>query len=74
MASMNIHVLPEDGRWAIKEEGQDEPFQIHETQEAAITDARALASSRGVELLIHGENGEIRERDSHGNDPRDVPG
>jgi hypothetical protein len=70
----SIHVVPEDGRWAIKEEGVDEAFQVHETQEAAITDARALAASRGVELLIHGEDGTITERDSHGSDPRDVPG
>ena len=70
----NIHVVPEGDRWAIKEEGTDEAFQVHETQEAAITDARALASSRGVELLIHGEDGQIRERDSHGSDPRETPG
>ena len=69
-----IHVVPENDRWAIKEEGEREPFQVHETQEAAVTDARALASSRGVELLIHGEDGQIRERDSHGNDPKDTPG
>lgn len=70
----NIHVVPEGDRWAIKEEGADEAFQTHETQDAAITDARALASSRGVELLIHGQDGQIRERDSHGNDPREIPG
>ena len=23
---------------------------------------------------VHGEGGEIREKDSHGNDPREVPG
>jgi hypothetical protein len=26
------------------------------------------------ELVIHGEDGEIREKDSHGNDPRNIPG
>jgi hypothetical protein len=70
----NIHVVPDGERWSIKEEGVEEPFQTHETQEAAITDARALATSRGVELLIHGEDGQIREKDSHGNDPGDIPG
>jgi hypothetical protein len=70
----SIHVVPQGDQWAIKEEGVDEPFQVHETQEAAVTDARALATSRGVELLIHGEDGQIRERDSHGNDPSSVPG
>ena len=69
-----IHVVPQGEQWAITEEGIDEPFQVHETQEAAVTDARALAASRGVELLIHGEDGAIRERDSHGNDPSSAPG
>jgi uncharacterized protein DUF2188 len=70
----NIHVVPEGEQWAIKEEGSDEAFQVHETQEAALTDARALAASRGVELVLHGEDGQIREKDSHGNDPGNIPG
>ena len=36
---------------------------------------RAVRSAtEGGELVIHGEGGEIREKDSHGNDPRDIPG
>ena len=35
---------------------------------------RRLAERENGELVIHGEVGQIREKDSHGNDPRDIPG
>ena len=41
-----------------------------ETQEEAIKQGRGLAD----ELVIHGKDGRIREKDSHGRDPRDIPG
>jgi Uncharacterized protein conserved in bacteria (DUF2188) len=40
----------------------------------AITRGGQLASEEGAELVIHGQGGEIRQKNSHGNDPRDVPG
>jgi len=46
----------------------------HGTQEEAINEGRSLAEQEHGELVIHGEDGQIREKDSHGNDPRDVPG
>ena len=36
---------------------------------AAIEAARSIAQNQHSELLIHGRNGEIRERDSFGGDP-----
>jgi hypothetical protein len=42
---------------------------VHETQREAIAHARGIAQNQGSELLIHGRNGQIRERDSYGNDP-----
>ena len=40
----------------------------HATQAQAIQAAREIAQNQGTELLIHGRNGQIRERDSHGHD------
>jgi hypothetical protein len=42
---------------------------IHSTQAEAAQAARSTAQRQQSELLIHGRNGQIRERDSYGNDP-----
>jgi hypothetical protein len=41
----------------------------HQTQKAAITKGRELAKQEHIELVIHGRNGKIRDKDSYGNDP-----
>jgi hypothetical protein len=46
----------------------------HATQDEAIKQGRILAEDQNSELVIHGADGRIREKDSHGNDPRDIPG
>jgi Uncharacterized protein conserved in bacteria (DUF2188) len=46
----------------------------HETQDEAIKHGRHLADEQRSELVVHGEGGETRQKDSHGNDPRDIPG
>jgi hypothetical protein len=42
---------------------------IHKTQKGAIDAARETCKSKKSELVIHGKNGQIRGRDSYGNDP-----
>jgi hypothetical protein len=65
----NQHIVPHEGRWAVKPEGAKQPSSTHSTQREAIDRGRQVAEDRGGELLIHGRDGRIRERDSHGRDP-----
>jgi hypothetical protein len=44
------------------------------TQGSAILVGAAVSAFLGLELQIHGEDGRIREKNSYGNDPRDIPG
>lgn len=74
MAKPNIWVVTHGERWAVRREGVDDPLGVHETQEQAITAARGVARAEQVELIVQGANGEIRQKDSYGNDPRNVPG
>lgn len=67
--SKNIHVVPRNDGWVIRREGASRATSTHETQTAAITAARELARSQGSELVIHGRDGRIRDRDSYGTDP-----
>lgn len=70
MTKRNQHVVPHSGGgWAVQPAGTREPASVHETQQQAIDRARAVARNQGTELLIHGRNGRIRRRDSHGGDP-----
>lgn len=63
------HVVPHDGKWAVRAEGAERATSVHDTQREAIDAAREIARRQGTELLIHGEDGKIRARDSYGHDP-----
>lgn len=65
----NQHVVPHDGGWAVRGAGNTRATSIHDTQAAAIDAARDIARNQASELLIHGRNGQIRDRDSYGGDP-----
>lgn len=65
----NQHVVPIKDKWAIKGEGNTKSTKITDTQREAINIARRIARKEQSELIIHGKDGRIREKDSHGNDP-----
>ena len=65
----NVHVVPKNNEWAVKKEGNDRYTRITTTQGEAIRIAREIARNQQSELLIHGRNGKIREKNSYGNDP-----
>ncbi len=65
----NQHVVPHEGNWGVRGEGNERVTSIHDTQREAIDAAREIARNQQSELLIHGRDGRIRARDSHGNDP-----
>ena len=49
--------------------GNERASSVHGTQREAIAAARETAMRQGSEMLIHGENGRIRERNTYGADP-----
>lgn len=65
----NQHVVPHNGKWAVKREGSSRATIVTNTQAEAIQRAREISQNQHTELIIHGENGAIRARDSHGHDP-----
>lgn len=64
----NQHVVPQDGRWAVKGEGNEKATRIVDTQSEAIDIAKQIAKNQESELSIHGRNGQIRDKNSYGND------
>lgn len=69
MTGKNQHVVPHDDGWAVRGAGNSRATSVHDTQAQAIERGRDIAQNQGSELLIHGRDGRIRERDSHGKDP-----
>jgi uncharacterized protein YdaT len=69
MSKKNQHIVPHEDGWAVRGEGNQRVTSIHDTQQQAIRAGRDIARNQGSELLIHGENGRIRERNTYGHDP-----
>ena len=65
----NQHVVPHNGKWAVKGEGNNRAPIVTNTQAEAIQRAREISQNQHTELFIHGKTGAIRARDSHGHDP-----
>lgn len=65
----NQHVVPHDGSWAVRGAGNSRVSSTHPTQKDAINLAISVARVKKSEVLIHGRNGRIRDKDSYGNDP-----
>lgn len=65
----NQHVVPNPDGWAVKPAGGSRATSTHATQREAICQGREISRNQGTELIIHGRDGQIRARDSHGHDP-----
>ncbi len=74
MPNRNQHVVPHPNGWAVKPAGGQRASSVHQTQQEAIDKGRQIAQNQGSELLIHGQNGQIREKNSYGKDPHPPKG
>jgi hypothetical protein len=70
----NQHVVPRDGGWAVKGAGAERATATFDRKAPAVARAREIARNQGTELLIHGRDGKIESRDSHGHDPFPLKG
>jgi hypothetical protein len=64
----NQWVVKRDDEWAVRGEGNSRDTSLHKTQQGAIDAARGIAQNQKSELIIQGQNGKIREKNSYGND------
>ncbi len=65
----NQHVVPHNGKWGVRGEGNSRVTSTVDTQTQAINIARGIARNQKSEVVIHRPNGKIRDKDSYGNDP-----
>ena len=75
MAGKNQHVTPHPkGGWQVKGAGNSRATIRTSTQKEAADIARRIAINQQSERLIHRITGEIRQKDSYGNDPHPPKG
>lgn len=66
----NQHVTKRsDGGWQVRGEGNSRATVVTKTQREAISKARDIAINQRSEVVIHGVNGRIRNKNIYGNDP-----
>lgn len=64
------HVVPNsEGGWDIKRGGSKRSSGHADTKAKAVDIARGISRNQRTELVIHGKDGRIQSKDSHGNDP-----
>ena len=69
------HVVPDpQGGWNVKKGGSSRASAHTETKQQAVDLGREISRNQGTEFFIHGKDGVIQQKDSHGNDPRNIPG
>lgn len=65
----NQHVVKKGSQWAVKGAGNQKATKVVKTQKQAIDVAKEIAKKQKSEVVIHGRDGKIRDKDSYGNDP-----
>ncbi|MEG4850669.1 DUF2188 domain-containing protein [Microcoleus sp. B5-D4] len=56
-----LHVAPHPNGWAVTEENVESSQKVFPTQEAAFKYAVGIAKAQWLEVVIHGETGEVEE-------------
>jgi hypothetical protein len=69
MAKANVHTIPHEGGWANRRDGARRVSRVFKTKAEAEQAGRKTAMRERVEHLIQNRDGDIRERNSYGNDP-----
>lgn len=66
----NQHVVPDkNGGWNVKGAGNSKSTAHTDNKQDAIEIAREIAKNQQSELVIHGKDGRIQDKDSYGPDP-----
>ena len=68
------HVLPSKDGWIVKTAGDSKASGVFEKQNSAIKFGTKIAKNKKTELVVHGRDGRIRERNSYGTDPHPPKG
>ena len=69
-----VFVVKHGDDWASKTANSKRVTKVFGTQQAAIEAGRRHAINNSAELTIQNKHGQFREKNSYGNDPKNVKG
>ena len=69
-----VHVTPRGDKWAVVREGSERASSLHDTQAQAEKEGRETVRRDKTEFYLHNQQGQIRDRDSYGSDPKSSKG
>ena len=71
MSKKSVHIVPNSvqGGWSVKKAGNQRASVNTNTKAEAVKMGRVMSQRSHSELIIHGKDGKIQKKDSHGNDP-----
>jgi hypothetical protein len=62
----NVHVVKKNSHWETKIEGNKDPVTKHHTQENAAKQGKKIViETGGGELVVHGKDNKIREKNTY---------
>lgn len=67
-------VMKHEGGWQVKRDGDERASHVTGTKAEATKVGREISRNQGTEFVVHGEDGSIQSRDSHGSDPNPPKG
>ncbi len=68
--SNSHHVVPNpNGGWDVKKAEAERASRHFDTKAEAEKAGRVISQNQNTEFVIHGKDGKIQRKDSHGNDP-----
>ncbi len=65
----DVIVGPQGDKWAVRRGGSTRASSLHDTQKQAEQQGRKTARREKTEFQLKNQKGQIREKDSYGNDP-----
>ncbi len=75
MSKKTHHVVPNpSGGWDVKKGGSEKASNHFEKKADAVEKGREISQNQSSEFYIHGKDGKIQSKDSHGNDPNPPEG
>jgi hypothetical protein len=64
------HIVPNaKGGWDVKKGGANRSSGHFDSKQDAVDAGRQISRNQDTEFYIHGKDGKIQSKDSHGNDP-----
>ncbi len=55
----NQHVVPHEGKWAVRAAGSEKATKLLPTKEDALDEARSIALNHGSDIVLHNAEGAI---------------